>query len=80
MRGSRTVARLVPVTVRSVPPLEDEGMSGHGAKRSALAQHKQVEQDTPPSFMEDISRSQPLSTETWDYSKPHLRVDKGPTS
>lgn len=43
MRGSRTVARFVPVTVRRVPPLEYEGgeVMGKALSPSAHAQHKQ---------------------------------------
>lgn len=73
MRGSRTVARLVPVTVRRVPPLEDEGMRGHGVKLSAPAPHKQVGPDTPPSFPE-TEAGYTLSAPELGLNQPHLRT------
>lgn len=65
MRGSRTVARLVPVTVRRVPPLKDEGGGSHrwdilGPSAQGPAQMGGT--DTPPSPPRDGRGLKPLRT------------------
>ena len=53
------MARLVPVTVRRVPPLKDEGDGNHGWKfRGPLppARHKWEGPDTPPGSLQDSKR------------------------
>ena len=65
MRGSRTVARLVPVTVRRVPPLKDEGGRSHrwdtrGPFPQGPAQTGGT--DTPPGLPRGGQGLKPLGT------------------
>jgi hypothetical protein len=69
IRGSRTVARLVPVTVRRVPPLE-EGMGSQQTKRWPSRYGRS---DTAPS--EQFMRQQ--GTKVQDRVSPALTTPAG---